>query len=900
MVGVTPAGSPSTLTRLQPGFVRQRAEALVASSSSARLLLLHGAPEWSGDPVLEINGSRVHVAGCVSQLAVLDAYDQIPDGEYLVAITDRTAQDLGDAVLLRAWRERIELPDLWQSVPPLFGAVTTSRELRSCGSWVPAALLAHTPSGGWPKALGVEVSAEHALGNLLAHLLGRDLPETPDATLVFNALDDPAARARWQSIDPDLRNHLTSWAGERLSPVVAFALRLGAHTSPVSPLAVSLAVASLWNPVGDAAGANDGRALAKGRLLERHLGGRDLTPSLAKAVSDTARGVARQRISVDPTGSRTVLVQTQTLLADLGWETGAQHSALLPAGLTHRLRNLGAELGSGSLAAERALAQVRAHALSSTEPAALEAAHMAVRLTRWLETNEPDQQTLSDFIATQVRDGAWVDRACLLVHHGSDDTVLAQQYAGLLEKVQKRRTERDRRAAERLAAHTSQPSALTNAVVVEKVLDDVVAPWSTKNGVLLLVLDGMSMATATEITENATSLGFTEWVPATGNRMAALAALPSLTHVSRGSLFHGALVSATAAEEKKGLAARFPNAPLFHKDGLRSEAGSQLPDDVLEAIEDVTNRRVVGAVINTIDDTLHKQDVTHSVWSLERLAPLRALLAAAHAAGRAVVLTSDHGHVVEHGTAALPGGSSGRWRPAVPGETLADGEVLVSGPRVLTDDQTAVLLWRTNLRYGPTYPGYHGGANLSEITIPIIVLNRSFTPDGKQPAGASGWVPAPPQSPEWWNEPARVVPTPLTVATPRRKAKPAKPAPQVADSALFEMAVPDPEPASEPTSPAADLVAKLLASDTYATQKQLAPRRLPDVATIVRHLVERDGRAHRDTLAAAAGIPVSQINPTLSVLKRLLNVEGYPVLETDADGTTVKLDLTLLRDQFGL
>src|SRR5690606_24474096 len=120
-------------------------------------------------------------------------------------LTDRPAQDLGDAVLLRAWRARVELPDLWQAVPPLFGASGCARDLRRVGAWVPNALLGHAPQGGWPPARGTEVTSDHALGNLLAHLLGHSLPETPDAMLVLNTLDDPNERARWRAVDPALR-----------------------------------------------------------------------------------------------------------------------------------------------------------------------------------------------------------------------------------------------------------------------------------------------------------------------------------------------------------------------------------------------------------------------------------------------------------------------------------------------------------------------------------------------------------------------------------------------------------------------------------------------------------------------------------------------------------------------
>ena len=53
--------------------------------------------------------------------------------------------------------------------------------------------------------------------------------------------------------------------------------------------------------------------------------------------------------------------------------------------------------------------------------------------------------------------------------------------------------------------------------------------------------------------------------------------------------------------------------------------------------------------------------------------------------------------------------SSGRSRGA--GTPPGDGEVLVTGERVLLHDGTAVLAVDENLRYGPLKAGYHGGAS---------------------------------------------------------------------------------------------------------------------------------------------------------------------------------------------
>jgi hypothetical protein len=79
-------------------------------------------------------------------------------------------------------------------------------------------------------------------------------------------------------------------------------------------------------------------------------------------------------------------------------------------------------------------------------------------------------------------------------------------------------------------------------------------------------------------------------------------------------------------------------------------------------------------------------------------------------------------------------------------------------------------------------------------------------------------------------------------------------------------------------------------------------RALPSstLTAVLEALVDRGGRAHRDTVASAAGVPTSAFEPTMSALKRLLNIEGYAVVSLDPDGTTVVLDVALLREQFAL
>jgi DNA-binding GntR family transcriptional regulator len=96
----------------------------------------------------------------------------------------------------------------------------------------------------------------------------------------------------------------------------------------------------------------------------------------------------------------------------------------------------------------------------------------------------------------------------------------------------------------------------------------------------------------------------------------------------------------------------------------------------------------------------------------------------------------------------------------------------------------------------------------------------------------------------------------------------------------------------------------VLKSAAYAVQKKIAGRvSVTDdqMRRLLDALMHAPGQRLVPALAATA-LAVSPVTLRGAVLhaQRLLNVEGYPVLRIDADGTTVILDEALLREQFGI
>ncbi|WP_407709148.1 BREX-2 system phosphatase PglZ [Arthrobacter nitrophenolicus] len=892
---ISTANEATRAVAVSEALVRSRAAELVSKGGEARVLVMRAQPRWHGGN-LAIDGRSVRVVEGISQLAILDAYAAQADDEYLVVLTDRPRTDLGDTVLARAYRQQVEDPDEWGSIPALFGgAREVSRELRRL-EWAATSLLDHEPVGGWSPSPDLAVTAEHAIGGLLAHLLEIGSGDL-DGVVILSALSSES-RASWAAVDQKLQGHLVEWAEQEYGTAAGFALRASAAPSGlVKPLALGLAIDVLWpHPPGDL---TEEQVAARTRLLERYAGGRSITPLQAREIANTsAAAVLRLSREGDPEGRLgVVLDQAEALLREnLGWPGGADRSAILRPGFISRLRALGKALDDGS-GAEEALAAVLDHREATLDGQDL-APRMAVRLSRWLASPESELHSLAADLQRQLDDGAWVDAALGVLWSGSSDAEVGAAYGRLIERVRARRRRRDEVAAAHLAdspAEHSISEALSNgpALGIENVLRTVVGRWKSQGGVLLVVLDGMSAAVAIDLATEVGRSGLVEWVPASKRRLAAVAALPSMTGISRTSLLCGEIRNGNSAAEKAGIAMVFPGAKMFHKGELRAAGGSQLEESVASAISD-PSVPVVGVVINAIDDATHKNDTAGRAWVMADLEPLRALLNAATIAGRAVVLTSDHGHVVERRTEMLPAvdGGDARWRPAASG-SIQNGEVLVSGPRVALDAGKAVLLWRDDARYGPARAGYHGGASLAELTVPVLVYQRSLAQ-----TAPDGWEPAPPQAPAWWNDPVtetKPAPTGVPVKKPRKK-----PAVNGTASTLFDF--------DEPKAPAAattgDLVTRVLASTIYGAQIKLGGRAAagaaPLVEAVLRTLLDRGGRAHQETVASAAGLPYSSIGQGLAVVKRLLNVEGYDILSYDSDGETLRLDVDLLKDQFGV
>ncbi len=912
--------------------VRALLDDAIRKNFRSGVLGVRARPEWSSEPTFIHEDTPVRIVPCVSALAVHEALLDRVDDQWLVVLTDRPEDDLGAGVLGHFVWPRLRTPDPWDAVRHRFAARGIDPALANhpAGREVATGLLAATPSTGWPPAPAGVVTRDHALGAVArAHLRLGDPDVDAESLLTWSTDKTATARiADLRGLAGDaITDAVLDWAASRAGAAASLLLHL--LRSGTVPDAVPLGlVAGLLVEARDYTG-ETGQAAREGLVrLEPRLGGIEPPIPALRALAAEARQVAidlLRDMNRRPVAD-TLLARADDILAGCQATGLAVRSDLLPSGLTARLSRLASALrraapvetdrpgadpdavgvAAGALTAvEQAWAAVGAHRLT-LDDSRFPAFRAAVRMLRWLAlAAAPDRPGLEGLVVRHREADGWIDSAVNDAAAGVSDPDLSSGLATVLAAVRRRRDAHDGSFAAALADHTSQDPPAEggrhNGILhVEDLLPTVVVRLASTCSTLLLVLDGMTVAVCAEVVADVLRRPSDGWLeallPGKTSRCAALAVLPSVTAVSRASLLGGELQAGGQEDERRAYAELlkahgFTSATLLHKKPLDSaRSGYAVADDVRAAVEDVRGQPLVTCVLNTIDDALDRSDPGGTDWRTDTVKHLRPLLEEARRAGRVVVLTADHGHVIErrHGVQrSYLDISSGRSRAAaVPAN---DGEVLVTGRRVLRHDGRAVLAVDERLRYGPLKAGYHGGASPAEAVVPVAVLVPGGVPEG------SNLRLAPPQEPAWWSAPnAGAVPAdapPLPVEPPQGKRRVA-----AADQpGLFDWS------RNETDGAAGRLADAVIRSATYKAQRRLAGRVSTTdehVRSLLTRLLAGGNRLAPGVAATALDVPVSALRGAVAHVQRLLNVEGYAVLRRDSDGETLILDDALLREQF--
>ncbi|MER7441265.1 BREX-2 system phosphatase PglZ [Micromonospora avicenniae] len=868
------------------------------------VMVVAAAPDWPHDELLLLPGGRqARVVPCVSPLAVWEHLVAERDNEVLVLLTDIPESALGHGVRSRIFRQQVIGLEPWGLVVDAFGAQVPDTALES-ERWAGPALLDAMPPGGWPKLATKVLTRDIALRHLAAVRLGLERrgigADDLDVTTLLRWSVESGTVEAFDLLRQEERDGLVRWLVEQFGrPARAlFALVDAGRGADALPL--GLVCDALWTSDTPDAARSQGR-------IDQYFGKLD-DDAAVRALADVAVQVVGAMLA-DRDGrvrrqGHAVLDRAEQLLILFNAAGSAGHSRILRTGFTQRLGDAAAALLAGLTdpadpSLDATVESLAGHRLKEAEAERVQRVVMAQRLVRWLGAAVEPPVSVADGIQRQIAEWGWVDVALNHVWTGEDvHPELQRAFREVHDRAQQRRRDLDAAFAGRLAVwNAAGPGNDGELLTVENLLPRVIDPLvRAARPVLLVVLDGMSTAVAVELADEL-SQHWVEYDPLAGGgigrRRGVAAALPTLTAVSRTSLFAGALRAGTQATEQQVFnKGRWgDDARIFHKGPARGGAGEVLSGDLTEALAGPA--RLVAVVINTVDDSLaHGREGDEAGWQLDGVGVLRSLLNHARNAGRAVVITSDHGHVLERGGEHVKATDAASARHRTGPGPAGPGEIELSGPRVVAEENRIIALWDPLRRYRPTRAGYHGGASLAEVTIPLLAFLPPYVDEVPQ-----DWAPVESRPPDWWAATVaavELVPAPVPAAKPRRKA------PVAAGEALFD--VPEMPPAATPAAGGGDLVNALLDTELFKAQHGLTPRKvdLRKIEAALRALVEAKGVLSAAVLAQRAGELPVRATGFVSTLQRIFNVDNYPVLSLVDDGRTVRLDVALLRTQFGL
>ncbi len=864
------------------------------SAEDPPVLAFHGDLEWAGGDSLSAGGHVWSVRRCRTPIEVRDvlAYRDA-DAPPLVILTPLSHLELGADVVARFHKRRLFEFDRWEPLLRAFGAHRLDGRLVA-HPWLADALLAHLPPEGYGRVPSGTLDAATAWRHAARVLLGVEA-DGIDASSLLQWTLDPAFPGRWNEQSADARAAMRQWIGSVSGGAGSLVLALveRGHAAEAVPLALACDVLF-------AEGA-EGEAIAGAVIrLERYTGGERVERRAGRALATAARDLLAR--VADARRAAAWLARADELLQDLGAAPEAHRGRWSPLGFAQRVvryaraldEGLDARDGAPAMArASEALLALRAHERARVDTDLVARAEHALRLVRYLRVAEaaPEPASFADAVAAYVREHAHADEARVPLYASETHQALGAVLDRIAERVRARREQFTRQFARLAVGWFEAPAPHSRLLPIEHVLRDVVAPLAARRPVLLLVVDGMSLPVAQALLASIAARGWTAVASPDGRETTpVVAALPSVTEVCRTSLFCGRLRLGAAADERQGFAAhpdlvahskpRWPPR-LFHKGDLG--AGAMLAPDVADAIAR-PDQRVVGAVVNAVDDHLLKDDMVRPAWTTQYVPIVAALCDAARAAGRVLVVTADHGHVLDlKRTERVVSGDADRYRPAV--GPVAEGEVAVTGPRVLASAPAVVVAASESVRYASRKNGYHGGISPQELVVPLRVL----VPDGH---ALDGWAEHADARPPWWD---------LDLAV---TAAPPSPAPVPAPSGLplFDQPPAAPSPVVSVVGPAApEWLPRLLASDVLREQRARATRAaLPEerLRALLTALSSRGGRLTVAACAGRLGVPPGRVSSIVAAAAQLLNFDGYQVIYPSGD--EVVLDEALLKGQFQL
>lgn len=646
--------------------IERELDKLLTSNPDARVLGMRSPVPRAWPDLIERGGRRFRLSWCPSELEVrerLDTVDTETD-EGIVVLTPLDSGSLGCDVMARLPSGRLRQSDRWAVLRGAFRVRDVDPRLRA-QRWLADLLIERAPVGGYPPAAGGMLDLDTAWRALQEQVLGLPAGRTDVIALLEQWSRDLIGLDRFASLPDAARQEVAARLTSAGGPGVGLLLGAALAGRGEDALAIGLVCGVVFGETAPRPMLQEAAV-----RLEPFVGGARLTLDAGQALAEAARRVLTRVAGQDAATARAVQARAAALLSEVRAEAAAALSPALDLGLDARMRDTATALITAAASgtaddATRAWMLARhaaEHDRADDQAARVARLTMAARLACWLAAKPPPAlRSMAEAAAAYAGDSGFADRARHALRPGDTLPEVATAYAKLRDLATARREEENRAFAGFLRGWSEDGARGPDPVPVERLLETVVAPLARHVPILLLVLDGLSFAVWRSLAETIPKLGWKEFSlqGRTGTLMAA-AVLPTVTEVSRTSLLCGGLTRGDQSTERAGFrahtglisasgAGRPPR--LFHKGDLGP--GPELATEVRDAIAD-TQTRVVGVIHNAVDAQLAGSDQIDVSWSAEGMRQVSALLRVARDAGRALVVTGDHGHIVEEGTTLTP------------------------------------------------------------------------------------------------------------------------------------------------------------------------------------------------------------------------------------------------------
>ena len=669
------------------GVIRAQIRAIRSKAPNAKVFGIFTPGRWTGPSLDGAGSDELAIYQCDSLLQMRLALQGAPEtASATVMVTPLDQGKVSDDILVRMALRKLHPINSWEIVRSLFKARQLDPRITR-HTFLAELLLEHIGVRDVPPVAGGLLDADTVWAILLGERLGLSGPH-PDLVELLQCSAESDLAGRWKACSGEFRSAATAWISETAGEVANAVLGCIESEHGAKALAIGLVMGVVYD---DTVGHDLDKAAGR---LEGYVGTTNLPTKFARRWRDAASAAARQL----PKGTlRRCLDEAEMIIENIGASSHALRSDELESGFEQRLSRFGqaltAHIGSRASAIPEELQNLydsmQQHRLGRDGGRRMERVAMAIRLARWLTdqntTGGGKPPSLLALAQGYAGNSGYVDWARQVLRGGEPNKDLAAAFVRLVDRVSELREVENLQFGQAVLEERAMGDVASGLIPVEQMIEQVVVKAAEKAPVLLLLVDGMSWAVFRELVSDIMSddwidLGFAP----TSTRLIGLAALPSVTEVCRASLLCGELRRGQAADEVQGFTthqrlvdASQPGFPpkLFHKAALEGDEDSSLAGDIRQALAN-RKQRVVGIVINAVDDHLDKGDQIDAVWTMQHIRVLEPILAEASAAGRLVILLSDHGHILDRQTGYRQATDGLRWRR--PGGAVTKGELEVS------------------------------------------------------------------------------------------------------------------------------------------------------------------------------------------------------------------------------